>query len=88
MLSLADVMMQTPLEEILNEIGLSDEMKAAISHHDGVLGKLLLLAKLIEASDFEGAKTVVEELDLTSTDLLAIQLESLEWSTEIVKQAA
>jgi c-di-GMP phosphodiesterase len=86
MLSLADAVMQTPLEDVLNEIGLSDELRSAILHQEGMLGQLLNLAGLIEHGDFDSAEQEIGKLGISSDDLLQIQLETMQWANEIGKE--
>jgi len=86
MLSLADAVMQTPLEVVLHEIGLSDEMKKSILNHEGTHGELLKLAEAIELGDFDIAEKEIAKLGISSDDLLAVQLESMEWTTHIGKE--
>ena len=86
MLSLADAVMQTPLEDVLNEIGLSDELRNAILNQEGTLGQLLNLAGLIELGDFDSAEQEIGKLGISSDDLLQIQLETMQWANEIGKE--
>jgi len=86
MLSLADAVMQMPLADVLNEIGLSDELKNAILDHEGTLGELLKLAGLIEIGDFDSAEKEISKLGISSEDLLEIQLETMHWANEIGKE--
>jgi c-di-GMP phosphodiesterase len=86
MLSLADAVMQTPLEDVLNEIGLSDELRDAILNQEGTLGQLLNLAGLIELGDFDSAEQEIGKLGISSDDLLQIQLETMQWANEIGKE--
>ena len=83
MLSLADVVMQTPLEEVLNEIGLTDDIKNAVLMHEGLLGELLLLAEEIEKGDFGAAELEIDKLGISVGDLLTIQLETMQWANQI-----
>ena len=86
MLSLADAVMQTSLEDVLNEIGLSDELRNAILNQEGTLGQLLKLANLIEHGDFDSAEQEIAKLGISSDDLLQIQLETMQWANEIGKE--
>lgn len=85
MLSLADVVMQKPLNEILKEIGLADEIEAAVLKQEGLLGELLSLAIVIEQGDFESAELEIDKLGISPNDLLAIQLETMDWANQIAK---
>lgn len=87
MLSLVDVLLQVPIENILSEIGLADHLKKAILEHAGALGQLLHLAEEIEASDFEAVRNELHALGVSVNDFTAIQLQAMQWTTELNKQA-
>ncbi len=87
MLSLADVVMQCSLEEVFQEIGLSEELQQAILEHEGTFGQLLHLAKVVEAGDFDAAEQEISKLGISSDDLLEIQLETMSWSNDLGKEA-
>lgn len=83
MLSLADAVTHTSLDDIVKEIGLSDKLKAAITEEKGTLGGLLKLAKAMEQGDFDETHYKIDELDLSAADLLNIQLECIAWTTQL-----
>ncbi|HQN64726.1 MAG TPA: EAL domain-containing protein [Methylophilus sp.] len=85
MLSLADVVMQCPLEEVFIEIGLSEDLQKAIVAHEGTFGELLNLAKVIELGDFDAAEKEIAKLGISSEELLNIQLETMSWSNDLGK---
>ncbi len=62
-------------------------MKNSILNHEGILGELLKLAKAIELGDFDIAEKEISKLSISAADLLAIQLESMEWATQIGKES-
>jgi len=88
MLSMADAIMQTALTDVLNEIGLSDELKNSILSHEGSLGKLLYFAEQIELGNFNFAEKEITELGISAENLLEIQLETMHWSNELGKEPA
>lgn len=83
MLSMADTVMNMPLPEVLKEIGLSDEVNNAILAHQGQLGDLLELSEAIEQGDFAMARDKIRALGLTPSQLTNIQLEAMQWTTEL-----
>lgn len=85
MLSLADTVMQAPIAEILNEIGLSDNLKKAILEESGTQGQLLALVKNIELGKFDATENEINTLDISAEDLLTIQIESIKWSEQLGK---
>lgn len=88
MLSLADTVIQAPIEEILNEIGLSDSLRNAILNQTGTHGQLLKLAKDMEYGNFDATQYEIKELDISPADLMGIQVECMEWTTQLGKQAS
>jgi EAL and modified HD-GYP domain-containing signal transduction protein len=85
MLSLVDVVMQVPLQEVLAEIGLTDTINQAILAREGTLGKLLSLAEEIEWGDFVSAKNSLHNLGLGVADFTPIQLEAMQWANELAQ---
>lgn len=85
MLSLVDVVMQVPLQEVLAEIGLTDTINQAILAREGTLGKLLSLAEEIEWGDFVSAKNSLHSLGLGVADFTPIQLEAMQWANELAQ---
>lgn len=83
MLSLADVVMQITPEEVFQQIRLSEEIELAVLKHEGKLGRLLTLAIKIENADFKAAEADIEELGIAAGDLLAIQLETMQWANQM-----
>jgi len=54
-LSILDVMMRTPMANILEQLPLSDEISAALLKHEGELGKALACAIAYEKLDWDNA---------------------------------
>lgn len=83
MLSLADTVINSPMEQILEDIGLSDNLKKAILEQDGTHGHLLKLAKNMEHGNFDSTHYEIQELDITPEELMNIQIECVAWTTEL-----
>jgi len=62
LLSLLDVMMQQPMEKMLDSIGLSDESRDALLHRRGPWHELLELARCLETGQLEQARDLAEPL--------------------------
>lgn len=88
MLSLADAVMQVPLEEVLKQIGVTENLEKAVLLREGELGKLLQLAELIEIGDFAAADPLIHGLGLSVNDFTAIQLQAMEWTNNVGKEVA
>lgn len=85
MLSLLDVLMDMPLQEIMARMNLHEDIEAALLERNGDLGELLALCGELESGD---AVAVQERLrarpSLTADELNGAQLEALGWANNIV----
>ncbi|MDP6979732.1 MAG: EAL domain-containing protein [Myxococcota bacterium] len=69
MLSMIDVLLGQPIEEIIPGLNLSDEVQAALLKHEGVLGRLFDLALQIERAEFDTIAQTTAELGLEVASL-------------------
>ena len=83
MLSLADTVIHAPMQQILDDIGLSDSLKKAILDQDGTHGHLLKLAQDMEHGNFDATQYEIKELDISPADLMNIQIECIAWTNEL-----
>jgi len=74
-----DAMMDQPLEELLVELPLADESKAALLDHQGILGEALNSTLAMERNDF--GLTGFTNLDVTQ--LSDIYLDAINWADEL-----
>ncbi len=83
-LSLMDVLLEMPYDEILNELNLPDTVVDALLRREGDIGALLTLAEELERED---ACAVSESLDrigmLGRGELAGIQMEAFQWANEL-----
>lgn len=79
-LSLLDVLLEVSMEEIVNELNLSDDIREALLRHEGVLGSLLFVVEKMEVMDFQAVAGLLDELFLTRDQLLAAQVEAIGWT--------
>jgi EAL and modified HD-GYP domain-containing signal transduction protein len=86
-LSLTDVLLGMDLGEILDQIGLSDEIKQALVAREGFLGKMLLLTDKLEKAEFEEVEILLDELDIAPQDLRRAQKETLRWVKNLGKSS-
>ncbi len=86
MLSLAQVMTERPLEELLDQIGLADQLRRALLQHEGVLGQVLRLTEAIEAADFISVDSARHGLGLSVQDITAVQMQAISWTNEFSRQ--
>lgn len=85
--SLVDIALGTSMNEVLDQLGLIDEVRNAILHREGFLGKLLLLTETLEKEDFAEAETLINELGISSTNLREAQLNAMQWAANLNKES-
>lgn len=86
-LSLVDAALGTSMEEILNKLGLVDDVKDAILKREGFLGRLLLLTEKLESEESEGIAELLEELKISHTNLNESQLAAMQWAANLNKES-
>lgn len=79
-LSLADVLFEVPMEEVVRHLNLTDEIGRALLSRDGELGGLLRLAEHLEQTDIPGLLPLLDRFGLSEEQLLAAQLEAINWT--------
>ena len=72
MFSTLNYLIDAPLEEILAEVPVSDEVKNALLYHEGRCGKLYDLVLSYEAANWEKINALVEELGIPSNLITSI----------------
>ena len=84
-LSLVDVLFETPVEGIVRELRLNDEIAAALLNREGKLGALLALAETLEQANFGEVRRLTETSGIPTASLLAAQLDAFNWRTSIAQ---
>lgn len=83
-LSLMDVLLEMPYEEILQELALPDPVKRALLHRDGELGHMLQLTEGLERDDGHAVRTSLEKIgSVEHAELAGMQLQAYQWATEL-----
>lgn len=82
-LSLLEVLFETPMGEIVESLNLSDEVSRALLYRKGMLGDLLFLAEKLEVTDFDSVTPMLSQCDITFDQLLKAQLEAFNWRAEV-----
>jgi EAL and modified HD-GYP domain-containing signal transduction protein len=85
-LSLLDILFETPMEEIIADLNLNDDVTAALLKRKGRLGKMLILAEKLEVTDFDAVKVLLGECGVSLDQLLKAQLEAFNWRSSISHQ--
>ncbi len=85
-LSLLEVLFETPMNEIIASLNLTDEVCNALLTRGGPLGSMLTLAEKLEVTDFDAVMPLLEECRVSLDQLLTAQLEAFNWRASIVAQ--
>ena len=86
-LSLVDVALGGSLEEALDQLGLDEEVRAAILERKGFLGTMLILMEKLETEDFDGVEPLLKEINISPSNLSAAQLAAMQWATNLNKES-
>jgi EAL and modified HD-GYP domain-containing signal transduction protein len=80
-LSLLEALLEMPLKDVLLEVYVADEVKAALLERRGRLGQLLHLTELLEADDPPALRRALEQVPAVTPELLLqLQLEAFAWA--------
>lgn len=82
-LSLVDVLLDTSIDVIVKELGLSDEISAALLKREGELGLLLVLAEKVEQSSLDDVQNMIEHTGISLNNLLAAQIDAYNWRANV-----
>lgn len=85
-LSLLDVLFETPMEEIIASMNLDDDATSALLRREGQLGNLLVLSEKLEVTDFDAVTVLLGRCGVTLDQLLTAQLEAFNWRSVILHQ--
>lgn len=83
-LSLLDVLFETPMEEIISNLNLNDDVAAALLTRGGMLGGMLTLTEKLEITDFDSVTVLLKDCGISMDQLLAAQLEAFNWRSSII----
>jgi len=82
-LSLIDVLFEVSMDELVEKLNLVEDVRLALVERSGHLGTLLLLAEKLEEADFGAVKGCLEESGLTVEELMAAQVETINWTNRL-----
>jgi EAL and modified HD-GYP domain-containing signal transduction protein len=85
-LSLLEVLFETPMIEIISSLNLTDDVSNALLTRSGQLGSMLTLAEKLEVTDFDAVTPLLAECCVSLDQLLTAQLEAFNWRASIVAQ--
>lgn len=84
-MSLTDALFGLPMEKILEQAHVADEVKAALLSREGIYGDMLKLVECIDHIEEAGPQVppLLKKLHLSSEELYQLQLAAFEWSDAI-----
>lgn len=85
-LSLLDILFETPMEEIITKLNLNDDVSSALLRREGKLGKMLVLTEKLEVTDFDAVTVLLGECGVSLDQLVTAQLEAFNWRSSIAHQ--
>ena len=72
MFSTLNYLIDAPMEDILAEVPVADEIKAALLSHEGRCGKLYELVLCYESADWERISALAEELGIPDNMMTSV----------------
>lgn len=86
MFSTLDFMVDAPMEEILAELPIVEEIKLAIITHEGLCGELLELVLYYEKADWQRIMNLADSLGIQTNQVAQIYFDCVEEVNEIWRQ--
>lgn len=83
MFSLIDTFLQRPMEDILDDLPLVNDVKEALLGNKNLFYNVYQLTLFIEKGDWEGLAILSEQMDIDTSELFVMYTESIEWSKNI-----
>jgi len=88
-MSLMDTLFGLPMEEILTQIPVIDEVADALMYRQGFFGELLQLAECLEQVEEMDHKIdpTLRDLEMSTDELVELEVAAFEWSDNVVRYA-
>jgi len=83
MLSVVDALLGAPMEEVLPQIGVIEDIQQAIMAKAGVLGTLLTLCEALEIGDFDAMVEAASKCSIPLARVMEVQREATVWAQSI-----
>lgn len=78
-LSLLESIYAIPMDQIADELNLSDEVRQALLDRSGIFGQFLALAEALEQADFVSAATLLGEMSIPYQRVMEAQVKAYGW---------
>ncbi len=82
-LSLIDVLLELPMEEVIGQLNLTSDIRRALLRREGYLGGLLRLTESLERLDFQDVGRLLDEFGCSMDLLMKAQVEAFEWVNNV-----
>ncbi len=86
--SLLDVVMRMPMDKVLAQIPLPEEITAAILHRRGPYAPYLSLAIACEQDDAESLEALAKEIGRDVSDINAVHMDAILWAQQMSEAAS
>lgn len=82
-LSILDSVYHLPMDEVLRNLNLSEDIRDALVHHGGEYGALLRMARLMETMNFDTLLSSLDHSGLSLQHLLQAQASAYAWRSQV-----
>jgi EAL and modified HD-GYP domain-containing signal transduction protein len=83
-LSILEKVYDIPMDELVRNLNLTDDVKDALVGREGGLGRLLQVAELVEQMNFPQINTHLDEMGVSLEDVLISQKRAFTWRKGMV----
>jgi EAL and modified HD-GYP domain-containing signal transduction protein len=87
LLSLLDAMMEQRIDDLVDKVPISDDVKDALCGQPGTLRNCLLLSQYFERAKWAGIHKFAAKYDLKQSQLHSYYNEAIKWAKHIHKSA-
>ena len=82
--SLIDALIDRPMDDILKDLPLADEIKDALMGEKNLLADVYGLATAYEQADWKGINACAQQLNIAEEDLPGLHFNALKWANEVL----
>ena len=81
LLSLLDIALGIPMEDLLDRLGVDDEVRNVVLSHRGPLGTLLDVEDALERASLDEAALQLEAFGFDIDEFIKLEREAFQWAT-------
>lgn len=86
--SMVDALLEQPLQQLLDDLPILPEIKAALLENQGRLGLYLRLTRAFENGEWDLQQQLTKQLDTELHDLYLTYLDAVTWAHGLMQEAA